>query len=191
MIQLSFITTNTYKLNEAKSIFQPIGIEIVGENIKLIEPNDLSQEEITIFKAKQAFEKIKKPLIVDDTNIYFSDYDDFPGIYTKKIIQSVGIEGIKKLLIDKSKNAYFKTIIVYIDSKGHKIYEGICKGALKLNTEIKIKDQTAQFSSFFIPEGHSKTMSEFSDEDLKNVSHRYKALKLFFNDLNNRVITCK
>ena len=52
---------------------------------------DISQEEsdkiekVVLEKARTAFKKLKKPLIVDDTAIYFEEYKNFPGTYTNSV----------------------------------------------------------------------------------------------------------
>jgi inosine/xanthosine triphosphate pyrophosphatase family protein len=38
-------------------------------------------------KAKKAFEKLKKPLIVDDSGIYFDEYPGFPGPLAKRVFK--------------------------------------------------------------------------------------------------------
>lgn len=189
MEKIFFITGNAHKLNEAKSILEPLGFEVIGEKLELIEPNDMNQEEIVIYKAKQAYEILKKPLIVDDSGIYFKDFNDFPGIYTKKIIKTLGYLGIKSLLQNKSKEAFFKTMLCYIDKNGHKTYSGISEGKISLDRNEELdKSLPNPFSFLFIPKNFDKTMSELPEGELKKVSHRAKAFMSLYQDLNNSKI---
>jgi len=109
--EILFITDNKSKLEEASKIANEYGIQVIGKKIKLPELMTPNEEEIIIEKAKYAFEKIKKPLIVDDAGIYFEAYPNFPGAFTKFIIKLLGFEGIFKLLEGKDKKAYFQCTI--------------------------------------------------------------------------------
>ena len=41
----------------------------------------------------QAYKILKKPLITDDTAIYFEGYPGFPGTFTKFVFQGLGFSG--------------------------------------------------------------------------------------------------
>ena len=131
-------------------------------------------------KAKWAFDKVKKPLIVDDTGVYFDAYSNFPGVFTKFIIKLLGFEGIFKLLEGKSRRAYFKCTIAYIDGNLHKplFFEGICEGKIAKKAS-KSPDSNFEFNRIFIPKGENKTFSEMTIDERKKYSHRVKALKKF------------
>ncbi len=178
MNKIIFITSNLHKLKEAKNVLSPLGFEVINERLELIEPNDLTQEEIVIYKAKQAYEILKKPLIVDDSGIYFESFNDFPGIFTKMIIKTLKYSGIKDLLINRSRKAFFKTMLCYIDNKGFKVFSGIANGEISIEKKGELdKDLPNPFSYIFIPEGLKITMDKLTDEELKQVSHRAKAFK--------------
>ena len=83
MKELIFITGNKHKLNEAKNVLEPLGFKVINENFDFIEPQDMKQKDIVVYKAKQAFLKMKKTLIVDDSGIYFEAYPDFPEFSPK------------------------------------------------------------------------------------------------------------
>lgn len=178
--EILFITANQSKLEEVINITKRYSIKIVGGKLNLPEQMSKNMEEISAEKAKYAFEKIRKPLIVDDAGIYFESYPNFPGIFTKYIIKLLGFWGIFKLLENKNRKAYFKSIIAFIDSNGNQpiLFEGICKGRITEEAS-EIFDPNFEFNSIFIPEGEDRTFSEMTIEERKKFSHRAQALENF------------
>ena len=74
MKELYLITGNKSKFEEAREILKDTDIELKQEKIDLIEIQSIEQEQVVIDKAEQAFQKLKKPVLVDDTGIFFEEY---------------------------------------------------------------------------------------------------------------------
>src|SRR3989338_1739465 len=92
MKEILFASGNRHKADEAKKIFSLYGIRIKWAKISLLEPDFESLREISEHKALDAFRKLDKPAIVEDTGIYFSAYKNFPGQYAKRMFLSLGFE---------------------------------------------------------------------------------------------------
>jgi len=112
---LYFVSTNKHKFNEINTILAKHNIKLRWEKLELKEHESLTLEEIAIEKAKQAFAKLKKPLIVEDTGIFFEGFTNFPGAKAKRIYERLGFKGLLDLASKKSKEAYFKTAICFTD----------------------------------------------------------------------------
>ncbi|XOB40473.1 MAG: non-canonical purine NTP pyrophosphatase [Candidatus Nealsonbacteria bacterium] len=180
--EVLFITGNKSKLAETTKMAERFSVKIVGQKANLFEPMVSDSTKILIDKAKDAYKKFGKPLIVDDAGIYFGAYPNFPGVFTKFIIKLLGFNGIIKLLEGKSKDAYFKCTIGFIDEKLDQplLFEGISKG--KITEKISINfNGNFEFNSIFIPEGESKTFSEMSIEERSKHCHRDRALEKFLS----------
>ncbi|EAZ51218.1 hypothetical protein, partial [Cryptosporidium parvum Iowa II] len=135
-----------------------------------------SPEEITLHKCKSAYEKIKKPVFVEDTSLCFNAYNGLPGPYVKWFLKSVGAQGLYNMLeAYQDKSAYAMTLIGYYDET--KMSDPIIfKG--KIDGEIVKPRGEKGFSwdPIFKPNGHSLAFSEM-DMDVKNqISHRYLCL---------------
>ncbi|MEM1891697.1 MAG: non-canonical purine NTP pyrophosphatase, partial [Nitrososphaerota archaeon] len=63
-MRLTFVTTNTGKANEVKSLLKPLGIEIDVRAIKLTEIQSDSLEEIAMRSCEEAHEILKEPVFV-------------------------------------------------------------------------------------------------------------------------------
>jgi non-canonical purine NTP pyrophosphatase (RdgB/HAM1 family) len=179
MKNVYFVTGNKSKFEEAREILRKSDINLIQTKLNLKETQTLNQEEVLIEKARQAFEVLQKPVIVDDTGIYFEEYANFPGTYTKLLFEGIGFKGLLRLLKTKNKGAYFKTLICYKDDKTEKVVSGIWKGRITSKISKKFNPDW-QYNSIFMPSGYKKTLSEIPIEERAKKSHRKKA----FDNLN-------
>jgi len=118
---LYFATGNKGKIESLKNYFKSLNYEINIQaiDLDLIEPQENSVKEVSITKAKQAFEKLKKPVIVNDGGVCIEALNGFPGVYTKYICHTIGAKGILKLLEnEKNRNAYFQSTTSFVNEKG-------------------------------------------------------------------------
>lgn len=174
---LTFVTTNSQKFQDVKKYIEKLdpSISLHQEDIDVVEPQSLDIAEIAIFKAKYAWNCIKKPLIIDDGGIFIQKYNNFPGAISKWVSKGIGLEGVW-LLAQENPKAYFKSIIAYIDSfENFKLFIGSTAGEI-VKPKGPAKNLLMPYTEIFIPEGSNKTYAEIKggpDEDKYN--HRYKA----------------
>ena len=174
MRKLNFITGNKSKFMEAKLILGNRA-KLILKDIQIVEPRSTKQEEVVLEKARQAFQQLKAPVLVDDTGIYFEAYKDFPGTATKLVFQAIGFKGIARLLHGSKRGAYFKTLLCYKDSTTTKIFEGVWRGRITNKLSRKFNPDW-EYNSIFIPEDFSTPLAEIPLEVRAKISHRKKAL---------------
>jgi XTP/dITP diphosphohydrolase len=176
-----YATGNHGKFEQVKNYVEKHNPQITIKQFSadIPEIQTLDQKKIALDKAQKAWEKLRKPLIIDDSAIYFDKYNKFPGTLSKYIFESIGFDGILKL-IDKDDPATFLLYLVYIDGpKIFKVFEGKCKGKL-----IKPKkfsgNEKLPYSCLFIPNGSKKTYTQLhGTEEGNKYLYRLKALKNF------------
>lgn len=180
--EILFITGNQSKLEEVINIAEKYSVKIIGKKMDLPEIMTMKEEKILIEKTKYAFEKLKKPLIIDDSGIYFKAYPNFPGVFSKFIIKLIGFDGIFKLLKNKSRKAYFKCAIAFMDKDLNKplLFKGKCDGEITERIS-KVFDPNFEFNSIFISKGEDETFSEITIEKREKISHRAQALEKFLH----------
>lgn len=173
--ELVFVTGNRHKYNEISAILKDAGIKLYMKELPIEEP-DLSRiEDIAVHKARQAFEKTGKQVITEDTGVYFTAYNNFPGHLAKRIYQGIGLKGLITLIkTAKHKRAYFKTVICYKDKKEEKIFSGTMEGTL-LTKPREPNAERLPYEKLFVPTGHRKAVVEYSIEEKNKFSHRAKA----------------
>jgi XTP/dITP diphosphohydrolase len=121
-MKIHFITSNAGKAKTLQSFFKSLGrddIEIVATNLNLIEPQADTVAEVSLFKARQAFNQLKKPVLVEDGGFAIDALNGFPGVYTKYVNQTLGAAGLMKLMNQESnRKAKFVSTATYIDTDG-------------------------------------------------------------------------
>jgi len=178
--KIYYVTGNESKFKEAKEILKNLKIALIQKDLKIKEIKSLNQEEVILDKAKKAFKKLKKPLLIDDVGIYFSNYYLFPGTYTRYLFNAIGFVGIEKLLSGINRNAFFKILLCYKDKKTEKIFEGILKGKIIQNAK-PLKNKNWQYDNIFIPEDYNVPLSEIPLIERVKFSHRKKAFDKLIN----------
>ncbi|MCE9652935.1 MAG: RdgB/HAM1 family non-canonical purine NTP pyrophosphatase [Nitrosarchaeum sp.] len=171
---LYFVSSNYHKYQEAKNILDSFGINLGFFKHELEEIQSLSLKEIAAKKAVHAFQKYKKPIIVEDDGLFIDSLSGFPGPYSSFVFNTIGNKGILKLL-KRNRRAKFVSIISFCNNKNSKSFEAKVDGTIS-------KKQNGQgwgYDPIFIPKNSNKTFADLSNKN--ELSHRYKALKKFSN----------
>jgi XTP/dITP diphosphohydrolase len=108
---------------------------------------------------------------VEDTGLFFNAYPNFPGLNTKWIIKKIGYDGILRLLAEKDRTAYFRTVLAYCKPGGEVIlFEGKIEG--RISEEVIGKDEDCMdYDRLFIPLGETLPFSMRMDNK-RQTSHR-------------------
>ena len=138
-----------------------------------------SLEEVSKFSADEAYRKIGRPLLVDDSGMFIAALNGFPGVYSASTLSTIGNKGILKLMEGvKNRKAYFKCCVSFHDGKRIRPFTGIVRGTL-LHEERGAKG--FGYDPIMSPEGYSgKSMAEVSMAEKNLISHRGKAFDKFF-----------
>ena len=110
-----FASSNTHKYEEAKKILSEFGIKLEFFQTDLVEIQDDSLAKIAVQKALNAYDKCKKPVIIEDDGLFIESLSGFPGPYSSYIFNTIGNNGILKLTGD-NRDAQFVAIIAFCDS---------------------------------------------------------------------------
>ncbi len=168
--KILFVTSNKGKVLSLQNRLPKDKFLIIQKQIELVEPQGLSSGEVSIAKAKQAFSQLKQPLVVQDSSFHIVALNGFPGIYIKYIQESIGLEGILKLMEGvKNRACYFNLSLTYIEKEGRfKVFNK--KGTIgKIATSI---DETnsekawGEIWKLYIPNWSEKPLSAISKEEI-------------------------
>ena len=173
--KLYFVTGNRDKFREVKPVMDKRGINLVHINLDKPEVQD-SLENVASYAAKVLSKKLRKPIMLEDTGVYFAAYKDFPGVYAKHVFKALGFPGLFRLLKGKSKKMYFKTVAAYCEPGNKpKLFTGSTKGTAILKVKGK-HPKRLPYDSIFIPDGYNKVYAEILH--LKHLtSHRVQAIE--------------
>jgi len=95
MQRITFITGNQHK---ADYLEKYLGFSVGHIKLDLNEIQSLDLNEIVEHKVKEAYAKIKKPVLVEDASLEFSALGRLPGPFIKFFIEEMGLEKICSML---------------------------------------------------------------------------------------------
>ncbi len=168
-----FVTGNKYKFDEVMKILPDL--EMVDLDVPELQLD--SVEEIAVESIKHAFAELGKPCFVEDTGFYVHALGGFPGSYGKHALNSIGIEGMLKLMQGvEDRGAHFITCIAYADENGVKAFAGRDEGNISLDAR---GEQGFAFDRIFVSEGCDKTNGEQAMDEKNKHSSRARAMTAF------------
>lgn len=167
-----FATKNENKLHEVNDI---LGYSLEQINIDLFEPQGVNVEDIVKEKAKDAFRKVGKIVLVEDTSLEFLAWNGLPGALIKWFLDTVGNEGILNMLKNEiNRKAIAKTAVGFFDGGQVHIFVGIISGTIS----EKIRGNSGfGWDSIFIPDGYDKSFAEMTSTEKNSISMRKLALE--------------
>lgn len=172
MNKLTFITGNSAKAKYISNYFK-LPIDHIKLNLPEIQSTDL--KEIVEDKARRAFEIVKTPVIVEDVSLVFHELKELPGPLIKWFFETLGNEGLCKL-VNKfdNKKATAKVMFAICDKSGLNTFSGSIEGSIADSPRGEIG---FGWDPIFIPDGYTKTWAEMSDDEKHTTSMRKIALQ--------------
>ncbi len=163
-MKITLVTENWAKIAQAKLFLNPLGVEVDNIKIKTIEIQSDSIEEVAKYSAKYASEKLKSNVVKNDTGLIIEALNGFPAAYTHYVQETIGEDGILKLLEGiENRTAYILQALAFCEYGKEPIVF-----SSKTNGDIALKKQGENgwfFDYIFIPSGQTKTLACFQSEE--------------------------
>jgi len=136
-------------------------------------------------KAKEAFNILGKPVLVEDTSYHLDALDGFPGALVRWALDpnnkgskeevNNGCQRICNMVaFSKNRKTYAISTICYFDGKTSTVSEGRIDGTIPYSPRGKIG---FGWDFIFIPKGFNQTFSEMGMEEKNKISMRKIALE--------------
>ena len=174
-----FITGNNHKFKEIKKLFQKeeLVYDLKQKTAATIEIQASNIKEVALFKLNSVKTNFNNSYFVEDAGFFIDDpLKGFPGVYSKFVFNTIGNNGILKLINNYGNTAaHFEAVIALYFQPLDKIFtfEGSVEG--KVSKEIKGTSGFG-YDPIFIPNVlPNNTFGELSTEEKNSVSHRAKA----------------
>lgn len=180
MKEITFITGNQSK---ADYLAKYLGFPVKHEKLDLDEIQSLDLKEIVEHKVKQAYDKIKSPVIAEDVSLEFEALGGLPGPFIRFFVDKVPFETICSMVGGKSRKATARCVFGYYDGEILKLFEGSMDGEVSLTPA---GENGYGWDKIFIPEGYSVTRAELNEEDDQKTYLKVKpfaALKAFLENI--------
>ena len=164
MKKITYVTGNWAKIKSARQLLEPLGFEIDNVKMETTEIQADTVEEIAMHSAKEASETLKCDVLKNDTGFCVEALNNFPGPYAKYVDQTVGEDAILKLLEgEENRKAYFIESVAYCEyGKEPVVFNSITKGTI---AKEKYGQYGWSWDFIFIPDGQTKTLANFPDDE--------------------------
>jgi len=181
-LELYFATLNRNKFKELSYFLEK---ELISAQLDLCELQTDDLEKIIVHKLKQAYQKLKAPVIVEDTSLYFEAWKELPGPLIKWFLKNFGLKGMVQAL-SPFKNKYATAVsCLGFTTDGQKIHyfrENV-KGTI-VNPR---GSESFGWDAIFKPIGQQLTFGEMSNDEKLYFSPRGKVTKKFKEFLKPQV----
>lgn len=163
--EIIFVTHNKGKIASAQKYFKNVNIKIFEHEVD--EPRSEDIKYISKVKVEEAYQLVHKPCISLDCGFFIDALNGFPKAYVNYALNTIGLEGILKLMEGKeNRNCKFTECLSYYDGKELHQFMGEHKG--KLAKEILGQDTNKKWSDLWYiykPNGYEKTLAQMTEEE--------------------------
>lgn len=162
-----FITGNAKK---AALLAKWLEVTLEHQKLELDELQSLSLHEIVEHKARQAYGKIKKPVLVEDVGLTFHALGGLPGPFIKWFLQELDLQQICNLLNDYGdRSAHSAVCYGWFDGQRMEFFDGELRGSI---AESPRGRNGFGFDPIFVPDGSQKTHAEMDEAETERFSLR-------------------
>lgn len=164
-------TTNADKHREFEEI---LGVPLERLDLDLLEPQELDVVAVVRAKAADAYARVGRPVLVEDTGLEVRAWNGLPGALIKWFIGSVGRDGfLRMLVLEKDRRALARTAIGFADASGVHVVVGECAGSIA----SRVRGENGfGWDPIFIPDAAEQSFAEMTAPQKNAVSHRRRAL---------------
>lgn len=169
-----FITGNQHKAN---LLTKYLGRPIEHHKVDLDEIQSLDARVVAEHKVRQAYDLLKKPVLVDDVSLSFKALGRLPGTQIKWFLEELEVEGLADLAsrLD-TREATASMVFALFDGKEVRFFEHAVHGRIAPEPRSIHNGLAFGWNEIFIPDGSEKTYAEMKDEELTFFSHRAPAV---------------
>jgi XTP/dITP diphosphohydrolase len=161
-MKITYVTGNKYKIFLAKSVFEPLGVEIDAKKIDCPEIQADSIEEVAKYSSKYASDYLKTDVLKNDSGLVIPALKGFPSAYTKYAEETIGEDGVLKLMEGiENREAYFIEALAYTCyGKDPVVFVSKTEGTI---AKEKAGTNGWGWDYIFIPKGQTKTFACFDE----------------------------
>ena len=166
----TLVTGNPNKLIEARRL---CGHQLNAAAVELPEIQSLDLAAVLAAKAEEAFRRLARPVIVEETGLELAAMNGFPGPLVKWMLEAVGAVGVAGTALalgDGTARAH--CMLLYYDGERRHTAEGETTGRLVLPPR---GDAGFGWDPVFQPEGEERTYGEMTAAEKDHIGHRGRA----------------
>lgn len=173
-MDVTFVTSNSGKVAEVRRIFAEFGIRVRWSRRSLPEPQAARLEDVVHAKLAAAADGPARAVVVDDSGLFVDALDGFPGVYSRYVLDTVGLDGILRLARGRDRNARFRAVAGFRRGRTEIVTRGEVAGSLSRSIR---GSNGFGYDPIFVPRGERKTFGELDPAAKDRLSHRGRAMR--------------
>lgn len=178
------MTSNEAKFREVSLILKGRGIDLEFLQVEYPEVQANGLEEVVTSALDFLAPLHGDDLVVDDSGLFVQGLAGFPGVYSSYVFQTLGGEGILRLLEGaRDRRATFETVLGLRTDGVNDLFVGTCRGTI---AEAPRGSEGFGFDPIFLPEEASQTFAQMTRAEKNAVSHRGRAADALADHLRRR-----
>ncbi len=164
-----FVTGRPEKAQEAERM----GFALERIDLDLPEPQSLDPSEVVEIKVRAAFDRLRRPVLVEDSGLEVLAWGGFPGALVKWLEKSAGLEAITRMLDPfPDRRARAVCAIACFDGATVAAARGVTDGSIARAPRGSLG---FGWDPIFVPQGSPLTYAEMPPDAKDRVSHRGRA----------------
>jgi len=158
-----FETNEQKKLAAIQGMVEALGLQVTIEKLPVLQgPSFIPSTEarlgdIAVARAKAIYERVRRPIMVEESGYYIPALNDFPGACTHYVLHTVGLGGIMQLMRQhQDRRCIWRSVVAYVDeNRKLTVFEG--------------EDQLGWLGDVYNEDGSAATAPSFTaDEERPN-----------------------
>jgi XTP/dITP diphosphohydrolase len=163
------VTSRTEKAEEAARL----GFAIERIDLDLPEAQALDPAVVAREKVDAAWERLRRPVLVEDSGLEILAWGGFPGALVKWLEKSAGLDGIVRMLDPfPDRGARAVCAIACFDGERLVMARGVAEGSI---APAPRGERGFGWDAIFVPSGSTRTFAEMAAAEKDAVSHRGRA----------------
>lgn len=188
-MELIFASHNDHKTREIRDLlpeYKISSLKDLGFRQDIPETGETLAANAAL-KAHRIHREYGRPVFADDTGLIVPALDGAPGVYSARYAganadaQANMAKLLKNLEVHSDRQAYFETVICYIDAQAQEhFFRGRVDGEILKSSQ---GEEGFGYDPIFKPSGRDLSFAEMDSADKNAISHRGRALQAFIQFL--------
>ncbi len=166
--RVTFVTGNLNKLAVAREHLAAFGVEVEHVALHLDEVQAATVREVALHKARAAYERLGRPVVVEDSGFYIDELN-FPGPFVKYVVEMMGAARLARLAdLTSDRRCHFESVLVHHDGVGEPLVfeDRASTGTVAEQIVTTASDgRWSEVWDLYIPDGYDRPASALRPEE--------------------------
>lgn len=171
--EVTFVSSNRGKAREVRSLLAEFGLRTRWARRSLVEVQSEELRQVAGAKLDQAGAG-RGYVLVEDSGLFLTGLNGFPGVYSAFVYDTVGLDGVLRLLDGRTRRAVFRTVAGLRRGSRRWFFVGESWGTIARRPR---GSRGFGYDPIFVPEATDRTYAEMSAEEKNSASHRAQAIR--------------